>query len=310
MKFSVIVPSFNQGAFIGETLESILSSHRQDLELIVIDGGSSDETLDVLRAFSNRIAYWCLEPDRGQTHAINKGLARMSGDVWSYQNSDDLVLPGALDIVAQSFVNSSCHWVSGSARVSGSPYGQRAIVPKEPEKMEDYILPWFRGDQYVFPFSGACYMSRNLFEKTGYFDESYDFSMDMEYYARARLKFGYRQEIISDELAVWRWHGQSKTMMQGISYGFRQDEIAIAEKYLSYVSPDVRGNVLRLIEKEKTAVAARKSLYFQRQGAVKDAKETLLAEIQRSPRSLISREFLGAMRRVFLRSPEAERVIA
>ena len=303
MKISVIVPSFNQGAFIGETLESILSSHRQELEVIVIDGGSSDETLDVLRAFSGRLAYWCSEPDRGQTHAINKGLARMSGAVWSYQNSDDIVLPGALDVVAQAFVDPACHWVSGSAQVSGSPYGQRSVVPKQPERPEDYILPWTRADTYVFPFSGACYMSRGLFERTGYFDESYNFSMDMEYYSRALLKYGYSQKIIPDELAVWRWHGQSKTMTQGISYGFRQDEIAIAERYVSYVSPGQRDNVLQLIEKEKPRVAARKALYCWRQGAMERAREALRAEIRRSPRSLISREFLGAIRRVYLSFP-------
>jgi glycosyltransferase involved in cell wall biosynthesis len=299
MKISVIIPSFNQGQFIGETIESILSHHRQEIELIVIDGGSADETLSVLHAFSHKIAYLGSEPDRGQTHAINKGLRRMTGEIWCYQNSDDLVLPGTFDIVAQAFEDAVCHWLSGSAQVTGSPFGQNELVPCKPIRLEDYLLPWLRAEKYVFPFSGACFMSRSLFEEAGFFDESYNFSMDMEYYCRARLKYGYDQMIIPDQLAVWRWHGESKTMTKGIAYGFREDEIAIAEKYLPYAAPERPKVVYKTIEREKSAVAARKALYQHRTGGRRNAKETLLSEIRRRPKSLTSRQFLGAIRRVY-----------
>jgi glycosyltransferase involved in cell wall biosynthesis len=298
MKISVVVPSFNQGQFIGETLESILSQHHQEIELIVIDGGSADETLDVLHAFSRKIAYWCSESDRGQTHAINKGLRCMTGEIWCYQNSDDLVLPGAFDVAAKAFEDADCHWLSGSAHVTGSPFDRSKLVPQKPAKLEDYLLPWLRPEKFVFPFSGSCFMSRSLFKEVGFFDESYDFSMDIEYYCRARLKYGYDQMIIPDELAVWRWHGQSKTMTQGIAYGFREDEIAIAEKYISYAQPERPKLLSKSIEREKSLVAARKALYQHRSGARLTAMKTLRAEIRRRPRSLTSRQFLGAIRRI------------
>lgn len=299
MKISVVIPSFNQGRFLGEAIESILCHHRQEIELIVIDGGSTDETLKVLHEFSTKIAYWCSETDRGQTHAINKGLRCMTGEIWCYQNSDDLVLAGAFDAVAQAFEDTACNWLSGSAQVTGSPFGQNQLVPCKPIKLEDYLLPWLRAEKYVFPFSGACFMSRSLFEEAGFFDESYNFSMDIEYYCRARLKHSFDQMIIPDDLAVWRWHGESKTMTKGIAYGFREDEIAIAQMYLPYANLEHPKVVYRSIEREKFAVAARKALYQYCTGGIQNAKETILTEIRRCPRSLTSRQFLGAIRRVY-----------
>jgi len=223
----------------------------------------------------------------------------MTGDIWCYQNSDDLVLPEAFDTVAQAFEHGVLHWLSGSAQVTGSPFGPGEIVPCKPIRLEDYLFPWLRAEKYVFPFSGACFMSRSLFEKVGFFDEGYHFSMDMEYYCRARLTYGYDQTIIPDQLAVWRWHGESKTMTKGIGYGFREDEIAIAEKYLTYANPEQPKDVYKAIEREKAAVAARKALFQCRSGGRRNAKETLLSEIKRSPKSLTSRQFLGAIRRVY-----------
>lgn len=114
MKISIVIPSYNQGKFLEETLLSVLDQRDADYELIVIDGGSTDESLQILELYSSRIAYWESRPDRGQTHAINKGLSHISGDVWAYLNSDDLLMPGTLTKVTRHFEDPAVVWLSGT----------------------------------------------------------------------------------------------------------------------------------------------------------------------------------------------------
>src|ERR1700747_491647 len=93
-RITVVTPSFNQGTFLEETIRSVLLQGYPDLEYIVLDGGSTDNSVDILRNYDRQLTNWVSERDRGQTHAINKGLARATGDIAAYLNSDDLYLPG------------------------------------------------------------------------------------------------------------------------------------------------------------------------------------------------------------------------
>src|SRR5689334_13760988 len=102
-KLSIITPSFNQGQFIEETLSSVLSQRYPNLEYIVIDGGSEDDSASIIRRHESQLAYWISEPDRGQVHAINKGLEKCTGDIVAFINSDDLYLPGAFSAVIKYF---------------------------------------------------------------------------------------------------------------------------------------------------------------------------------------------------------------
>src|SRR5581483_11642422 len=98
------------------TLRSVLDQEYPDLEYIVVDGGSTDDTVSILQRYDDRIAYWTSEPDRGQTDAINKGLARATGDVVAYINSDDYYLPGAFDAALPLFADQAVDWVAGACR--------------------------------------------------------------------------------------------------------------------------------------------------------------------------------------------------
>ena len=103
-RISIVTPSYNQGAFIEETIHSVLLQNYPNLEYIVMDAGSTDNTVEVIRRYADRITYWESEKDRGQSHAINKGIARSTGQIFNWINSDDLLMPGALWSVAQAWM--------------------------------------------------------------------------------------------------------------------------------------------------------------------------------------------------------------
>src|SRR5688500_13464995 len=102
-KISVITSSYNQGKFIEETILSVIGQGYENLEYLVIDGGSTDESVDIIRKYEKQIHYWVSEKDRGQSEAINKGITRSTGEIFTWINSDDLLLPGALHKAAEQF---------------------------------------------------------------------------------------------------------------------------------------------------------------------------------------------------------------
>ena len=119
MKISVIVPSFQQRQYLEECFESLADNDGIDLELIVVDGGSTDGSVELIRKYENRIAWWVSERDEGQADAINKGLRRATGDVWSYLNSDDVLKNGACSRSRVSLRITLAQWLSGRCRVFG-----------------------------------------------------------------------------------------------------------------------------------------------------------------------------------------------
>ena len=121
-KISIITPSFNQAVYLQQTIESVLEQNHQPLEYIIIDGGSTDGSVEIIKKYEKHLAYWVSEPDRGQSDAINKGLRRASGDVIAYINSDDFYLEGAFQRVSDAFL---------SAPNAGIYYGRCRTVGKD-----------------------------------------------------------------------------------------------------------------------------------------------------------------------------------
>ena len=115
-RISIITPSLNQGAYLERTVRSVVDQGYPDLEYIVVDGGSTDESVSILERYDDRIAYWVSESDSGQAHAINKGLARATGSIVAYINSDDYYLPGAFAEIARTLCGPRVSWVAGSCR--------------------------------------------------------------------------------------------------------------------------------------------------------------------------------------------------
>src|SRR5882724_817890 len=141
MKISIVIPSFNQAVYLEETLRSVLDQTYRNFEIIVIDGGSTDGSVEILKRYGGDLAFWISEPDRGQTDAINKGLARITGDVWSYLNSDDLLLPEALSTIAAAFHDPAVIWAGGVSDMFDDSGSRGEVRPESTELLRYYVSP-------------------------------------------------------------------------------------------------------------------------------------------------------------------------
>jgi glycosyltransferase involved in cell wall biosynthesis len=299
-RISIITPSYNQGHFIEETIRSIVSQGYPNLEYIIIDGGSTDNTIDVIQQYGSQIAYWVSEPDRGQTHAINKGLAISTGEIWSYLNSDDLLCPGALHTIAEQFQNPEIDWVGGISKIF-DPQGDRGCIhPQTPISMKDYFTPWQRAQQYVVPCSNVSFMRRRVLDRCGYFDEQYDYSMDIEYYNRAIFQGNIQLHVIPKVLGRWRWHTESKTMQKGIAFGFRAEEILIAERYKQYLNADEQQQLEAELRIQSKWVTLRKANFYKQQGEKGRSWQELISGLKQYPSLLWFRPWVSFAGRLAL----------
>ena len=296
---SIVVPSFNQAGYLYELLASVREQQGCDLELLIVDGGSIDGSVEVIREFESQIAWWVSEKDAGQTDAINKGLKRSTGDVWAYVNSDDLLEPGALEFVARFFTeHPDADWLSGGCRVFGEGVKEWFLNPVGISNRREVLTPWNRPHPFVFPQSGACFMRRSVIDKIGYFDPSYHYSMDMEYYTRAALKGNLTQNITDQCLAAWRWHPEAKSFQKGIAYAFREDEIRIAESYLTCLDEKDQALLRGEILDQRHGLLLRKAMWHHNAGMATQARGFLWESLRMYPGCVMSRPWLGAFRRI------------
>jgi glycosyltransferase involved in cell wall biosynthesis len=202
---SIVTPSFNQGRFIRDTIESVLGQDYPNIEYIVMDGGSTDETVNILRSYGDRIN-WVSEPDKGQTDAINKGIEKSSGDIIAYLNSDDIYLPGTIPhIVKLLQENPETEFIYGDFHAideSGAILDRIKTIPFDPN-----ILLYDAN----FISQPASFYKRSLFEKIGSFDDSLHYLMDYEFFLRAaRRQIEFR--LTRRYLSAIRYHGDCKTL--------------------------------------------------------------------------------------------------
>lgn len=304
-KISIIIPSYNQGKYLEETLDSILSQEYSALELIVIDGGSKDNSVKILKKYSKYIDYWTSEPDRGQTHAINKGLAKSTGEIWSYLNSDDLLRPGSLHQIAELFQNPELLWVGAVSEVFDDSGTRGYVKPQRPNHKRDYITPWNRSNQYVFPCSNVCFMRRELLDRCGYFDESYNYGMDIEYYIRVVFQTGIEPHLLPDILGRWRWHSESKTFKQGLAYGFREDEVRMALQYLPYIDAKEQKKLKKEIQVQELWLVTRRAMFYLEQGKLDKARAELFNQLKNHPDLLGFRPWYGAIKAMLYKTVSA-----
>ena len=179
ISISIVTCSFQQGAFIDATIRSVLDQEHPGLEYLVIDGGSSDGSVDSIRSHAHRLAYWASEPDKGQSDALIKGFSRARGDVQGWLCSDDLLLPGALQAVATYFTSHP-----GVDAVYGDALWIDAIGNHvRPKKEPGFHRLAFLFDHNYIP-QPSMFWRRSLYQKVGGLDPNFHLAMDSDLWER------------------------------------------------------------------------------------------------------------------------------
>jgi len=280
-KFSIVTPSFNQGRFLEQTILSVLDQNYPNLEYIIIDGGSTDETVEIIRRYEDRLAYWISEKDRGQVHAINKGIEKCTGDIFAFINSDDVYLPGVFAAVAGHFEQSpASEWICGDTLMFGEGHNTELIQSVVP-KSAAHCLSW----AYTAAQPGH-FWKRELIEAG--FDERWPYDFDHDLYVRLLLA-GHRCQHIPLPLAAYRLHAASKTVAEG-RYQIEEFDRS-AEVYESRLEGADRRwcRATRFLRRSYAASEA---------GNKKESARWLMRALATHPESLAHRPFWGCLRRL------------
>lgn len=199
VSISIVTCSFQQGKYLDATIRSVLEQNYPNLEYIIVDGGSTDGSVDIIKRYAHRLAYWVSEPDEGQTHALIKGFKRSSGEIMGWLCSDDLLLPGALDTVAEFFAKhreveaayGDSLWIDASSNF---------IRCKREIPFNRFV--WFYDFNYV-P-QPSMFWRRTLYDAVGGLDAGFSLAMDADLWER----FSSRTKIarIPSYLSCMRWY--------------------------------------------------------------------------------------------------------
>jgi len=218
-KISIVIPSFNQGKFIEQTLKSVIDQSYPNLELILVDGGSTDNTLDIIKKYEKYFTWWVSEPDTGQTAAINKGFEKSSGEIMAWLNSDDLMISGVLRLVADYFANNPDVQVV---------YGNRILINEDGLEVGRWTLP-NHSDRVLkwidFVPQETLYWSREAWNRTGSkLDEKFQFAMDWDFLLRlSAIKI--KMHHLPLFLGMFRIHRHQKTSSQMSTVGQKEIQL-------------------------------------------------------------------------------------
>ncbi len=204
---SIITPSYNQSRFLEQTMRSVLEQDYPNIEYIVMDGASTDGSLEIIQRYQHKLSYWESVPDKGQTDAINKGFARATGDILAWLNSDDLLLPGALSAAVKQLQ---------SHPEVGMVYGDTIFVNADGEKIGKFAAAQTDLHRlqsgYVHIPQQASFFRADLWRKVGPLDPTFYFAMDYDLWVRlARLA---PLLYVPELWACFRLHGDTKTISE------------------------------------------------------------------------------------------------
>jgi glycosyltransferase involved in cell wall biosynthesis len=202
-KISIITPSYNQGQFLEETILSVLNQDYDNIEYIVIDGGSTDNSVDIIKKYEDRLTYWVSEKDNGQSDAINKGFKMATGDYIGWLNSDDFYTPGAiLKLVGNIDDESVLYYaILGYCNIDG----RHEVLEKYDENMTfDKLL-----NSKSFTNQPGSFYKKSTLKEVGYLDEKLHFVMDVDLWLNLLSKG--KAKFIPFVMAYLRWHSESKS---------------------------------------------------------------------------------------------------
>ena len=211
MKISIITPSFNQARYLETTIQSVLAQDYPSIEYIVIDGGSSDGSVEIIKKYENHFAYWVSEKDKGQADAINKGLARAKGDILAWLNSDDYYLPNAISNAVKVFEGIPGLVMAYGDMLAVNEQGQTINNLKYKQlSLEDLLCFQIIGQPAVF-------FRRDAFEKAGGLDSTFHFLLD--HHLWIRLAQQGKILHVPQTWAAARYHAEAKNRAKAAEFG-------------------------------------------------------------------------------------------
>lgn len=203
LKISIVTVSFNQGQFIRENIQSVLSQNYSNYEHIIIDGGSKDNTVSILREYPH--LHWVSEKDKGQSEGLNKGFKKATGDIIAWINSDDALAPDALKRVNDFFINNPDKFVLT---------GNQVLIDRNGDKLRTIPAEIFShhsllNTRHCSVMQNSTFFKREVLLNVGYLDEKFHYTMDLELFIRIAEK--YKSYTINEDLAYFRMWEDSKT---------------------------------------------------------------------------------------------------
>jgi glycosyltransferase involved in cell wall biosynthesis len=217
---SIITPSYNQADFLEATIGSVLKQEYPHIEYGVVDGGSTDASLEIIKRYEDHMDWWVSEPDRGQADAINKGMARTRGDIVAWINSDDIYLPGAIRKAVAVFERHDPALVFGDAITINSQG-----VPLNLLRFGSWDLTDLMRFRVIC--QPAVFIRRNVWKTVGGLDPSYHYMLDHQLWIR--IAAAYNIMHVSELLAASRYHGEAKNVVFAADFS---DEIERVEKWM------------------------------------------------------------------------------
>lgn len=296
-KISVITPSFNQGEFIEETIFSVISQRYPNLEYILMDGGSTDNTMEIVRRYERHFAVVVSEKDKGQADAMNKGIARATGDIIAILNSDDTYLPGALEFVGAQFErNANLRWMTAPSLYFGPDKAMARIEVMRPD-VPDWVGGWLVRQTVPHP---STFVHRELHDTHGGFDADRYFGMDYELWCR--FAFGGARLVPFDRpLSSYRMHGLSKSV--SAKARMMQDKEEIFNRYVGRLSAGDQRKVRALRKQQAASDGLCPILDDLRAGRRQTAWEKWQQAVREHPEFKFTKSYFTTLARIKLNLP-------
>lgn len=298
---SIVTPSFNQGQFLEQTIRSVVEQDYSYIEYIVMDGGSTDNSLEVIQRYADRLSYWESQPDRGQAHAINKGLQRATGDILGWLNSDDVLLPDTVRLVVETFEQHPEADVVYGRLERVDAQGQPVPTPELPKDRVVFGKELVIGECVVN--QPGSFWRRSIQERSleieflpvlGPLDESLRYVMDYEYWIRLALA-GAQFIHLPQVVARFRLSSESKTVSQ--SARMAEEQWRVLERLLA--TPDLPARlglsfprVKRQARRTFATIALHASYGCLKQRDGRQARHWLGKALQNDPTALLQRRWL------------------